>query len=181
MGSKGLIAAPLSIKDVAAYHNDAQSSLREFFRGNSPDFVARYVGLTPKGLEEILGERLTETDLRSALILLTAIEAAFRLDYKTRCKQKLKDGLSREFRDVFKQSREKVKLEEQIFEAWKKHIPARKALISELKGAFKFRHWLAHGRPPSSKLGRKYDYPYVYDLANAVFTTLSLKIVENVR
>lgn len=40
-----------------------------------------------------------------------------------------------------------------------------KALLGELAGAFRYRHWLAHGRYWQPKLGRKYDYLSVFGLA----------------
>ena len=38
-------------------------------------------------------------------------------------------------------------------------------LIGDLRGAFRFRHWLAHGRYWNPKLGQKYDFVSVYSLA----------------
>lgn len=43
--------------------------------------------------------------------------------------------------------------------------PQYKGFISELITAFKYRHWLAHGRYWEPKLGRIYDYYSLYDLA----------------
>jgi hypothetical protein len=42
-------------------------------------------------------------------------------------------------------------------------------VIGDLKGAFKYRHWLAHGRYWEPKLGQKYDYYSVYILAESIF------------
>lgn len=44
-------------------------------------------------------------------------------------------------------------------------------IVSDLKDAFKYRHWLAHGRYWEPKLGRKYDYFSVFTLAQTVFNS----------
>jgi hypothetical protein len=46
---------------------------------------------------------------------------------------------------------------------------AERSLIGELRGAFRFRHWLAHGRYWTPKLGRRYNYEDVYALADETF------------
>ena len=46
-------------------------------------------------------------------------------------------------------------------------MPAPSRLIGDVRGAFKFRHWVAHGRYWVAKLGRKYDFAYVHLLASA--------------
>jgi len=54
--------------------------------------------------------------------------------------------------------------------------PDMSSLIGELKGAFRFRHWLAHGR--YFQPGRKYDYRGLYVLAINVLTNFPL-VPEN--
>jgi hypothetical protein len=102
------------------------------------------------------------------------MEAIFRIDYEQRCYLKKKDPLSRAFRDLHKHRRSNVSLEEEIFDLWKEYTNGAKQLISELKGAFKYRHWLAHGRYWTPKLGRKYDFVSLYALATNVLSSLPL-------
>lgn len=80
----------------------------------------------------------------------------------------MKDSLSRAFRAIYKSRKTRVSLESDIFEAWIENSTGSRQLISELRGAFKFRHWLAHGRYWEPKLGRKYDFNFVYSLADDV-------------
>jgi len=97
-------------------------------------------------VKAILAARLEETDRRSVFFVLARLEAAFRVDYESRCRKKLKDDLSRALRLVWKSRAENVHLDDDIFEAWREHSSASRQLIGELRGAFNFRHWLAHGR-----------------------------------
>jgi hypothetical protein len=79
---------------VAEYHRDAESSLRLYFTDAHPDFDARFVGYTRAEVQKELADRIDETDLRSALAIMSRIEALFRIDYRQRCKKKLPDGIS---------------------------------------------------------------------------------------
>jgi len=171
----------VSISAVAEYHRDAESSLRLYFTKANPNFVARFADYVPAEVQKELGDRIDETDLRSALAIMSRIEAIFRVDYRQRCKKKLPDDVSiafRRLRKAYGASDWQVPLEGKIFETWRTVHPVTSRLIGELKGAFRFRHWLAHGRYFQPKLGRKYDYQYLYLLAIAVLEQLPL-ISEN--
>ncbi len=161
-----------TIVEVAEYHNDVVTSLK-FFSKTSPSFIStRYFG---RPLGDLLAAGIEETDLRSAFFVLTALEAAFRIDYLYRCQKKMKDDLSRAFRVIYKERRGEVSLDEDIFETWKgKSSAPGPRLIGELRGAFNFRHYLAHGRYWEPKLGRKYDFNFVYSLADDVLNSFPL-------
>jgi len=64
-------------------------------------------------------------------------------------------------------------LKEEILQQWKLHGKAKNQLTGELRGAFQFRHWLAHGRSWIPKLGQKYDNYSLYVLAERVLTTFA--------
>ncbi|MCJ9674009.1 MULTISPECIES: hypothetical protein [unclassified Neorhizobium] len=161
--------------DITAHafqHTDMEKALRLYFSPSSPLYLTRFAGDTVAEVTEMMQERLDELDRSSALTVLGATEAAFRIDYLTRCYEKQKDDLSRAFREIHKEKGSKASLDRDIFDAWQVHEPAHKATISALKGAFNFRHWLAHGRYWDPKLGRKYDYITCYGLAAAALSTL---------
>lgn len=168
MGRPALVA-------IAEYHNDLVAALGMYFRADSPDLVPRFAGYTPEEVRAKLSERLEETDLRSAFVVLTIVEAAFRLDYEQRCRRKLKDDLSRIFRGIYKVRRNLVRLDIDILEPWTRTQPGSRKLISELRGALRSRDWFAHGRYWEPRLGnRKYDFNFVYGLAEDVFSNLEL-------
>lgn len=166
----------VAIDAIAEYHNDVDRSLRFFFSELSPDFGVRFFGLTSDEIREVLDERLEETDQRSGFFILTSLEAAFRVDYEFRCGAKMKDALSRKFREMYKQREMRVNLEDDILEAWKEHEPTARRLISEMKGAFRFRHWMAHGRYGEQRFGRKkYDFAFLFSLADSILNQLPLQ------
>ncbi|MGB7132439.1 MAG: hypothetical protein WBD59_16615 [Candidatus Sulfotelmatobacter sp.] len=69
-------------------------------------------------------------------------------------------------------------MDEDILEAWSEHSSGSRQLIAELRGAFNFRHWLAHGSYWVPKLGRKYDFNFVYSLADDVLEAFPLQRLD---
>jgi hypothetical protein len=102
-----------AIVGIAEYHNDVVSSLKVYFgqlQAASSDFRNRTV------ISSTLSARLKETDERSAFFVLAQLEVAFRKDYKYRCRNRMRDDLSRKFRK-WKKPGDRVRLNEDIFEA----------------------------------------------------------------
>jgi hypothetical protein len=119
-----------------------------------------------------LADRLSETDMRSALAVMGRLEAAFRIDYRLRCEMKKPDSVSTAFRKLFKSRGRNVRLEDEIWEVWRQSYPSTGPLISQLRSVFRFRHWLAHGR--YWPVGNKYDFETLYLLADGVLASFPL-------
>lgn len=146
------------------HYRDLSHSLHLFFSPLSPLYPQTFFGFRQYEVMERLDARLEELDLTTTMSLLASVEAMFRVDYLRRCyDRKPRDTITGAFRDIYADRGEKASLEEDILEVWKANTEG--TLISDLKGAIRFRHWLAHGRYWSPKLGRKYDHTYVYSLA----------------
>lgn len=161
----------LGLPEIAAHHRDLESSLTLYFSAGSPSYVVRFVGYAAAEVAGELGERLEEADLTSSLTVLAAVEAAFRIDYLQRCYGKGKDPVSCALREIHKERQQYASLEDEIFEAWINNSSGASSIIGELRGAFKFRHWLAHGRYWTPKLGRRYDFSDVFALANLTLSS----------
>jgi len=166
--------ASVAIVEIAEYHSDVVSSLKLYFSAASPSFNTRFFGRNSTEVSVALTTRLEETDLRSAFFVLASLEGAFRRDYEYRCQTKMKDDLSRAFRAIYKYRGTRVSLDDDIFQAWRENSTASRQLIGDLRGAFNFRHWLAHGRYWEPRLGRKYDFNFVYSLADSVLSAFPL-------
>lgn len=162
-----------NLAEIADYHNDVTDGLRLLYQGLVDSASGRFIGYSPAEVHSFLLDRLEETDIRSCLALLTALEAAFRTDYLDRVKKKRKDSLSLYFRSLYKHHAERASLEEDLLKGWVKHHPNFKSAICEFKGALKFRNWIAHGRYWQPKLGRKYDFPDLYILATGLLEALT--------
>ena len=163
---------PLSLEEIQKYYEDVVSSLRYYFT-EAPASFARFFDSTRQELVEELKQRVEETDLRSILVTLAALEARFRIDYETRCSRKGKDPLSRAFRSLYRKHKRHVSLDEHIFECWRTQAPSSKKLIGDLRTAFRLRHWLAHGRYGEPRLGRAFDFDSIYELALIVVEQLT--------
>lgn len=167
MASRGSFSPDvLEIQAVVQTRHDTAASLRFYY--TEPGIErrdAKFVGYALEDVRHELSERLEELDRSAAFGLLAALEATFRLDYLRRCDGRWKDPLSRWLRNLYKKKGHRAGLDEEILEGWRENVPMAKALISELRGAFRYRHWLAHGRYWVPKLGRRYDFTSIYLLA----------------
>ncbi len=161
------------IQELAHYYDDVADSLRLYFSPVSPSFRVRFKTYKPDEINREMNERLAELEMETALSIFAAVDAAFKIDYLQRCYRKEKDAMSRAFRDLHKKMGVRVSLDKEIFKIWKKHSTGSTSLIENLRKAFKFRHWLAHGRYWSLRFP-KYDYLAVYSLAESVMNSLPL-------
>jgi hypothetical protein len=160
-----------NLNDISLHHSDTINSLRTYF-SNARIYADRFSTYTIDEIQKELGERLHELNLTSSLSLLAALEAVFRIDYLQRNYKRKKDALSAACRDIYKEKEIKASLEDDILNAWRSNTEGANQLISDLKGAFKYRHWLAHGRYWKPKMGRpSYDYETIYELAGVVLNS----------
>ncbi|VAW48201.1 hypothetical protein MNBD_GAMMA03-823 [hydrothermal vent metagenome] len=120
--------------------------------------------------------------LNKATTILThrALEAAFRIDYLYRSKRVNRtknDLLTQSFYKLYLIKGKNARFEDEILSSWKTHTssPNNSKIISDLIEAFKYRHWLAHGRYYTPKLGKKYDFTSIYTLAQIIFDSFPLK------
>lgn len=104
------------------------------------------------------------------MTLLASIEASFRVDYLQRNYAKKRDDLSRAFRDLYREKQQRVSLTDDILQRWQEHSDVTPALVGNIRSAFRYRDWLAHGRYWVAKLGRQYDFETLYDLGRDVET-----------
>jgi len=169
----------LALSEIVKHHIDVEASLRSYFSPASNSYSVRFAGYVSMEIKEELELRLSEHNRATIFSILSALEAAFRIDYLQRCYKKKKDVLSREFRDLYKNKGFRVSLEDDILAKWKECTPVSNKLIADLKGAFKYRHWIAHGRYWALKLGQKYDYESIYILAETIFNSFPLEGIKN--
>jgi len=161
----------LELNEIAIHHTDTETALRTYFSADEPLSIERFFGSTVDELQEDLKARLVELNHNSSHTILAAIEASFRIDYLQRCYKRKRDPLSRDLREIYKQKENYTHLDE-IFNAWRDHYNEFSKTISDLKGVYKYRHWLAHGRYWVPKMGRKdYDYYLIYELGELVFNS----------
>jgi len=156
----------LELPEIATHHNDLASSLSQYFHLETTSHQLRFWGYTRDEIVEELRDRLDEVDLTSSLAVLAAVEIAFRIDYLQRCYKRQKDDVSWVFRAIHKAKKEDASLDQDIFGTWARNSSVPGRIIGELRGAFRFRHWLAHGRYWTPKLGRPSDFTDVFALAD---------------
>jgi hypothetical protein len=161
----------LLLDKIDQYYRSIEASTHLYFSLSNPNADKLFAGMTEVEIEYELDIVSKENEHLIALNLLASVEAAFRVDYLQRCYKRKKDPLSKAFRIIYDTKGNHASLEDDIFTAWKEKSSSANSIVSDLKGAFKYRHWLAHGRYWEPKLGRKYDYFSVFTLAQQVLNS----------
>ena len=154
----------LSSEEIADIYSYREKSLTLLFSKRNPNFPNDFNGFTMKEINNELEEQLNEVEKDACLNLLASIEAKFRLDYAIRCEERYKDDISRRFREAFAEKQYRISLEDVILDEWGDLPEITSSIISNVKGAFKYRHWLAHGRYWTYK-STKFDFFGLYNLA----------------
>ena len=159
---------PPALKQIAAHHAVLEDAIDLYYSKTNPRFLELFESDTA---DEVLAKRqltLQEARVASAMTLLASIEASFRVDYLRRTYAKRKDDLSRAFRDIYSQKRERASLSDHILQGWRDYSDVAPNLVGETRSAFRYRDWLAHGRYWVPKLGRQYDFETIYDLGRTI-------------
>jgi hypothetical protein len=154
-----------NISDIGRLRDEAVAALTVFFSTSNVALPERLLYMTTDELKHQFEWAKDELDNHMMMGVLATLEAHFRDDFEYRCAKRLKDDLSRSYRDIRKKRKKHVRLEDDILEAWKKHHPSMQKQVSEIKSVLKLRHWLAHGRHWIPKLGRNFDFMDVERLA----------------
>lgn len=135
-----------------------------------------FIGMTSEEVKLHFSNIEKENELAFCFNLIAATEASLRIDYKIRVSERLKDDLSRDFREIYKEYGDRVSLEDTILEKWKERYPQYKTNIGQYKSILKFRHWFAHGRYWIPKIGGKYDSISIYTICDNIVNKLPLII-----
>lgn len=132
------------------------------------------LNLSSNEISDLFDRYVAELDKAASLTIVAATEAALRVDFNNRVAQRLKDGASRKFREIRRSRGSRVRLDEDILEAWGEHLRPAKQAISDFRGVLRFRDWLAHGRYWVPKLGRDYQSADVYVASTNLVLALPL-------
>lgn len=163
--------AELNLDDIAIHHANVQAGLFEFFAGNSKVLLERY---RETKLDEARDSSLAELDSTSSLSVLSSTEAAIRLDYLRRVYGRWRDPLSKAMKELHQEKENQVRLEEDLLRLWREQTDVPQVLLGALVGAFKYRHWLAHGRYWTPKFGQRYDYVTVFEIAQEFIDAIDI-------
>ncbi len=137
---------------------------------NRPATDPTFVGMTPEEVDEFF----RELDYVTMLDLLAAGEAAIRIDFLNRVYNRGKDSVSKRFREIYQAKGSQAALDEDILETWKELKPGTKQKVGGFNGALNLRHWLAHGRYWTPRLGRDYSPGDIYDIAYDLLVAIGL-------
>ena len=129
---------------------------------------SRFFGMTPDEIDDFFELHRAHLDDLVMLDMLASPEAAIRIDFLSRVKNRGKDPVSRRFRALRKVREDRISLDEHILDAWSKLAAEARGAVGDFRGALRLRHWRAHGRYWNPKLGRNYTPSDVYDISSAL-------------
>jgi hypothetical protein len=143
------------------------------------DLIARQLpvpnavlGMTKEEMANDFEDARRELDVAASLLALAEAEAVLRVDYLSRVQRKAKDPVSRAYRELHKDKENRARLDEDLLATWVTHHTECKSAVSEFRAALNLRHWLAHGRYWTPKLGRAYAPNDVFEIADRLFAKL---------
>ena len=164
----------LDIEQIDGRRRDTEAAIEAYFAPGNPGSALRFLGFTPREVRAEKEALLKELRLSSSMNVFGALEAAFRIDFLQRCYRREKDAVSRAFRDLYTDKGPRVALEGDILGAWRQNSNVRPKVIADLTSAFKYRHWLAHGRYWNPRF-QTLDYDDIYALAEATLKSFPFK------
>lgn len=156
-----LAPIPLDFTGIALSYNTKLAALQLYYSADNPNFISLFGTFTKQEIRAELDQQLAEAEHDSCLALLAALEAVFQLDFKRRVASKGNDEPAKEFKRLaiyYGKRSKRVPFDERILETWKQSGLIGGSLISEIRTAFRYRHWLAHGRYWQQTMGRNYDF-----------------------
>lgn len=163
---------PIAHKEAAAvnnvwkWHKDAEDGLLKArqivlskIKSGKP-LPREFMFKSVKEVNDQFGNSLNELRYATMLGLISAIEAAFRIDHQIRLSGKKDDKISRKFYQLSRRKKgEWSKFGDDILKTWK-NITSSNELektVKYLLDLLPLRDWLAHGRCWERKFTQKYD------------------------
>ena len=166
-----------SIEDILEWYRVTRNSLDEnekLIVSNQNSTIQQFIGLTQQEVEEYFEYAKDELEKLVCLDLLSAIEAALKVDYTIRVEKKKKEDISKFFRNDYKKNKGKISLDGTVLFAWKTFYPEYRHKIGEYRGLLGYRNWLAHGRLWEEKT--RLDVDMVYQVCDNMISVLPLEV-----
>lgn len=141
-----LSSNPITLDGVADYYDSTRKAIEVFYNqeGMNPELV----GKSPKEVRQKRESLLRELSIECGMMLISAVEAAFRSDFVLRCRRSKKEQIDRDFKQILDGVTElyHVRIKEDLIDRWAKEYPSDKHSFSLLKNRLDYRNWIAHGR-----------------------------------
>ena len=181
MGKVSFSGSEKSIEAIWSWYYDQKEAIRSYKFNiinaiiTSSSYVnSKFLTLSLDDINIYFEESELELEHLVCFNLISATEAYLRLDFYKKVYNKDKSEIGRVFREIHKSNLNKISLENDIIENWKKVYSERKGDFSSFLGLLKYRHWLAHGRYWKPKHGQNYNPEIIYDVAENIFDIVSI-------
>ena len=164
----------LEIERIEQRRQDLEASVSAYFTIGYSGSAKRFLGYTVVEMQTEKDSLIEESRRSASMEIFSALEAAFHIDFLQRCYRREKDKISVALRELHDESQGAPVPLDRILSAWRQNSIVPANFVDHLKQAFKYRHWLAHGRywrPNFPML----DYEEVYALAERALDEFPFK------
>jgi hypothetical protein len=156
---------------VVGHHVMAREAISLLISDSNPD----YCDLPSKEVECRRELALSTQELRDMMALLAFLEACFKLDYASRKRLNLKDGLSKKLIKLFNRKHNRAKLIEEIIKTWKDEGFLSPQEFGRIKSAFTLRNWIAHGQYWDPEGIKPHDFLEVAEFVEGLINSRAFK------
>ncbi len=136
-------------------------------RLNLPSKEQESAYLTVEEAKRLFDRHAEHLDWVTMLGLLSLTEGILRRDFDSRVKAKRKDALSRRYRDIHRQCKDRVTLRDHLLPALRE-CGAGNLTVDDFTSVLRLRDWLAHGRHWTPRLARNYTPEIVFDISQSL-------------
>lgn len=144
----------LTIPFIISWRANLRDSINLNFSSENPNYSSLFDDSASEKLEETRLASLKELDLSASFLLMSAIEAKFRIDFYYRTRSKNRVPLAREFKELERRFDVRIRMKEHIIAAWRREFTQLKTELDDFQEAIPFRDWFAHGRYKTPPKGR---------------------------
>lgn len=165
-----------SLKEIRYYYNRSNEAINcKYSPTDNLHYEEQFCGYTKEEVRKEADEIRNELSHTCSFYAMAYVESLFRIDSFVRVKHKCKGDVTPLIKKMV-QSKEKLSLVrfEDLLDAWEATHADDRELFREVKQAFQFRHWMAHGRywKPNDNIDKHFDFEDIYSLVSAVESLL---------
>ena len=114
----------VTLNDVASYYDNSKEAIEKYY--DSSVVTPSLVGHSPREVRAKRDKLLRELSIECGMMLMSAVEAAFRSDFVLRCRKSKKEQIDRDFKKVLGRVEElyQVRIKEDLIDRWAEEYPA---------------------------------------------------------
>jgi hypothetical protein len=172
-----------TLKNIWKFYKDTKDALNDYRTNiltrikNEKRLPPEFEFKSPKDVRNQYEKDLKELRYAAMFGLISAIEAAFRIDHKLRSDEEKDDEISRSLKKLSQKKKggDWTKFGDDILKTWIRSLSISeecKKAVGDLLNILPLRDWLAHGRCGEKKFSQKFDPETILIVAERLIENL---------